>query len=300
MDSKTTAGLQTALVQIRQISVLQNAGLTAEQMAQLNAPVNIETVQISTGDGSGAGAGRTQQAQGVNMGVIYVIIIFLFMAIMTSGNMIASEITAEKSSRVMEILITSVTPLKQMFGKIFGMFIVVILQMAFYVVVVLLNVSMPHNKGALGNLDIDLSLVDPLLLVYAVLFFLTGFFLYATLYAAIGSIVSRTEDLGQAVMPMTFISLAGFYIAIFSISSPDSLLVKITSYIPIFSPFVMLLRIGLTDVPMWQTLLSFGILLVSIYAAVYVSAKIYRTGVLMYGKRPSWKEIRKAMKAYKI
>lgn len=300
MDSKTTAGLQTALVQIRQISVLQNAGLTAEQMAQLNAPVNIETVQISTGDGSGAGAGRTQQAQGVNMGVIYVIIIFLFMAIMTSGNMIASEITAEKSSRVMEILITSVTPLKQMFGKIFGMFIVVILQMAFYIVVVLLNVSMPHNKGALGNLDIDLSLVDPLLLVYAVLFFLTGFFLYATLYAAIGSIVSRTEDLGQAVMPMTFISLAGFYIAIFSISSPDSLLVKITSYIPIFSPFVMLLRIGLTDVPMWQTLLSFGILLVSIYAAVYVSAKIYRTGVLMYGKRPSWKEIRKAMKAYKI
>ncbi|MDF2837431.1 MAG: type transporter [Paenibacillus sp.] len=300
MDSKTTAGLQTALVQIRQISVLQNAGLTVEQMAQLNAPVSIETVQISTGDGSGAGAGRTQQAQGVNMGVIYVIIIFLFMAIMTSGNMIASEITAEKSSRVMEILITSVTPLKQMFGKIFGMFIVVILQMAFYIVVILLNVSMPHNKGALGNLDIDLSLVDPLLLVYAVLFFLTGFFLYATLYAAIGSIVSRTEDLGQAVMPMTFISLAGFYIAIFSISSPDSLLVKITSYIPIFSPFVMLLRIGLTDVPMWQTLLSFGILLVSIYAAVYVSAKIYRTGVLMYGKRPSWKEIRKAMKAYKI
>lgn len=234
------------------------------------------------------------------MGVIYVMIIFLFMAIMTSGNMIASEITAEKSSRVMEILITSVSPLKQMFGKIFGMFVVVIVQVTFYLAVILTNISMPHNKGALGNLDIDLSLVDPILLIYALLFFLTGFFLFATLYAAVGSIVSRTEDLGQAVMPLTFVSLAGFYIAIFSISAPDSMLVKVTSYIPVFSPFVMLLRLGLTDVPMWQTLLSFGILLVSIYAAVYISAKIYRTGVLMYGKRPSLKEIRKAMKAYKI
>ncbi|MBD2868466.1 ABC transporter permease [Paenibacillus arenilitoris] len=301
MEFGMTESMQGALVQIRQANVLQDAGLTAEQMAQLNAPIEIGTVQIYTGDGSGSGnAGRTPEEQGVNMGVIYVMIIFLFMAIMTSGNMIASEITAEKSSRVMEILITSVSPLKQMFGKIFGMFVVVIVQVAFYVAVILLNVSMPHNKGALGNLDIDLSLIDPLLLVYALLFFLTGFFLFATLYAAIGSIVSRTEDLGQAVMPLTFVSLAGFYIAIFSISAPDSMLVKVTSYIPVFSPFVMLLRLGLTDVPMWQTLLSFGILLVSIYGAVYVSAKIYRTGVLMYGKRPSWKEIRKAMKAYKI
>ena len=180
------------------------------------------------------------------------------------------------------------------------MFVITIAQVAFYVLVILGNASLPHNKGALGNLDIDLSLVDPVLIIYALLFFFTGFFLFATLYAAVGSIVSRTEDLGQAVMPMTFISLAGFYIAIFSISTPDSMLVKVTSYIPLFSPFTMLLRLGLTEVAMWETLVSFAILLVSIYVSVYVSAKIYRTGVLMYGKRPSWKEIRKAMKAYKI
>ncbi|MDQ6421377.1 ABC transporter permease [Paenibacillus sp. LHD-117] len=301
MEFGMTESMQTALIQIRQANILKDAGLTNEQMTQLSAPIKIDTVQIYTGDGSGnEGSGRTPQEQGVNMGVVYVMIIFLFMAIMTSGNMIASEITAEKSSRVMEILITSVSPLKQMFGKIFGMFVVVIVQVAFYVAVILGNASMPHNKGALGNLDIDLSLVDPILIIYALLFFLTGFFLFATLYAAVGSIVSRTEDLGQAVMPMTFISLAGFYIAIFSISTPDSMLVKVTSYIPLFSPFTMLLRLGLTEVPLWQTLVSFGILLVSIYVAVYISAKIYRTGVLMYGKRPSWKEIRKAMKAYKI
>lgn len=301
MEFEMTSSLQGALQMIRQATVLQNAGLTDEQMALLNAPIDIETVQISAAEGAGSlGDGKSAEEQAVNMGLIYFIIILLFMAVMISGQMIASEITAEKSSRVMEILITSVSPLKQMFGKIFGMFVVVVLQIAIYVVVIIGNISMPHNNKTLGNLNIDLSNIDPALLAYAVLFFLTGFFLFATLFAAVGSLVSRTEDLGQAVMPITILSLAGFYISLFSISTPDSTLVKVTSFIPFFSPFVMMLRLGLTDPPVWQVITSIGILLVSIYVAVWISAKIYRTGVLMYGKRPSWKELRKAMKAYKV
>ncbi len=298
LDISITESLQTALQNIRLQTALQDAGLSEGQLAALQAPIKITTLQIATA-GSG-GEGKSSAQQGVNMGLIYFIIIFLFMAIMTSGQLIASEVTAEKSSRIMEILITSVAPLKQMFGKIFGMFLVVLAQVAFYVCVILINLSLPHNKSALSSFNIDLSAIDPMILAYSLIFFLTGFFLFATLYAAVGSIVSRTEDLGQATMPMTFISLAGFYIAMFSISTPDSLLVKVTSFIPLFSPYVMMLRLGLTGVPTWEVLVSIAILLVSIYVAVYISAKIYRTGVLMYGKRPSWKEIRKAMKAYKI
>ncbi|CAM4110032.1 ABC transporter permease [Paenibacillus alkaliterrae] len=301
MEFEMTSSLQGALQMIRQGTILQDAGLTEEQMALLNAPIDIDTVQISATEGAGnIGEGKSPEEQAVNMGLIYFIIILLFMAVMISGQMIASEITAEKSSRVMEILITSVSPLKQMFGKIFGMFVVVVLQIAIYVVVIIANISMPHNNKALGDLNIDLSQIDSALLAYSVLFFLTGFFLFATLFAAVGSLVSRTEDLGQAVMPITILSLAGFYISIFSIGSPDSMLVKVSSFIPFFSPFVMMLRLGLADPPVWQVLTSIGILLVFIYAAVWVSAKIYRTGVLMYGKRPSWKELRKAMKAYKV
>jgi ABC-2 type transport system permease protein len=298
LDISITESLQTALQNIRLQTALQDAGLSEGQLAALQAPIKIKTLQIATA-GSG-GEGKSSAQQGVNMGLIYFIIIFLFMAIMTSGQLIASEVTAEKSSRIMEILITSVAPLKQMFGKIFGMFLVVLAQVSLYVCVMLINLSLPHNKSALSSFNIDLSAIDPMILAYSLIFFLTGFFLFATLYAAVGSIVSRTEDLGQATMPMTFISLAGFYIAMFSISTPDSLLVKVTSFIPLFSPYVMMLRLGLTGVPTWEVLVSIAILLVSIYVAVYVSAKIYRTGVLMYGKRPSWKEIRKAMKAYKI
>ncbi|MHA7965951.1 ABC transporter permease [Paenibacillus sp. CAU 1782] len=298
MEFSVTESLQTALQNIRLQTALQDAGLSDSQLAMLQAPIKITTLQITSG--STGGEGKSSAQQGVNMGLIYFIIIFLFIAIMTSGQLIASEVTAEKSSRIMEILITSVAPLKQMFGKIFGMFLVVLSQVALYVCVILINLSLPHNKSTLSGFNIDLSSIDPMLLVYSLVFFLTGFFLFATLYAAVGSIVSRTEDLGQATMPMTFISLAGFYIAMFSISTPDSLLVKITSFIPLFSPFVMTLRLGLTGVPTWEVLVSIAILLVTIYGAVYASAKIYRTGVLMYGKRPSWKEIRKAMKAYKI
>ncbi|WP_053372404.1 ABC transporter permease [Paenibacillus sp. FJAT-27812] len=294
-----TSSIQTGLQAIRQATVLQDAGLTDKQLALLNAPIEIASVQISATEGNAA-EGKTPEEQAVNMGLVYFIVVLLFMAIMITGQLIASEITAEKSSRVMELLITSVSPLKQMFGKIVGMFLVGLIQITIYVCVIIVNVKMPHNNKILGQFNIDLTQIDPMLLLYSALFYLTGYFLFATLFAAVGSIVSRTEDLGQAVLPITMLSLAGFYISIFSISSPDSILVKVSSFVPFFSPFVMLLRLGLTDPPVWEVWASIGILLVTIYAAVWVSAKIYRTGVLMYGKRPSFKELRKAMKAYKI
>ncbi|MFF2482950.1 ABC transporter permease [Paenibacillus sp. NPDC058071] len=292
--------LQTALQNVQKENLLKDAGLTEEQKAMLFAPVALDSVQISATEGAGSSAGKNGNEQGVAIGVITIIIFILFFAIMVTGQMIASEVTSEKSSRVMEVLITSVAPLTQMFGKIFGIFIVGLSQILIYVLVIIGNASLPHNKEAFMAYNIDLTKVDPMLLVYALIYYLAGYFLYATLYAAIGSIVSRTEDLGQAVMPITLLSLAGFYIASFSLSSPETMLVQVASYVPFFSPFVMMIRIGLSNPPVWQVLLSLGILFVSIYVSGWISAKIYRTGVLMYGKRPSWKEIRKAMKAYKI
>lgn len=301
LDDSISNQIEAALHIIRQSNVLAQSGLSEQQLNELQAPIVVEAVQIKGSmSGEDGDSAISAAEQGVNMGIIYFLIIFLFMAVMISGQMIASEVTAEKSSRVMEVLITSVSPLTSMFGKITGMFLIVLIQLASYIAVALLNISLPHNAEMLQGLNIDLSVVDPMLIIFAILYFLLGFFLFATLYAALGSIVSRTEDLGSAVMPMTFISLAGFYIAIFSIATPDSMLVKICSHIPLFSPFVMILRAGLTNIPTWEVFVSLGILVVTIYLAVVFSAKIYRTGVLMYGKRPSFKELRKAMKAYKI
>jgi ABC-2 type transport system permease protein len=301
MAFELTSSIQSGLQAIRQAAVLQDAGLTDAQMSLLNSPIQIDTVQISATEGAGnVGEGKTPEQQAMNMWLVYFIVILLFMAIIITGQLIASEITAEKSSRVMELLITSVSPLKQMFGKITGMFLVGIIQISIYVLVIIINVNLPHNNKLLGKWNINFGDIDPALLLYSLLFYFTGYFLFATLFAAVGSIVSRTEDLGQAVLPITMTSLAGFYITIFSISSPDSMLVKVTSFIPFFSPYVMLLRLGLTDPPVWEVLTSIGILIVTIYISVWISARIYRTGVLMYGKRPSFKELRKAMQAYKM
>jgi len=299
MDFGTQGKLHNGLQQIKVEHVVSELGLTKEQVAMINSPVHIEKVQISTTSG-GSVEGKTSSEIAIASGLVYVLIIMLFVGVMVSGQLIATEITAEKSSRVMEILITSVSPLTQMFGKIIGMFIIGISQIILLFGTGALNLTLPHNRTAFKDLNIDLSQIDPKLLVYALIFYLTGYLLYATLFAAVGSIVSRTEDLGQAVMPVSMISMVGYFIAIFGIQDPNSMLITVTSYIPFFSPFIMFLRIGVTDPALWEVLLSIGILLGSIFVLGWIAAKIYRTGVLMYGKRPSFKELRKAMKAYKI
>jgi ABC-2 type transport system permease protein len=137
------------------------------------------------------------------------------------------------------------------------------------------------------------------LLVYFIIFYFLGFFLFAMLYAAVGSLISRTEDLAQAILPVTFLSLGSFYIGIFGLNSPTAGFVTAMSFVPFFTPLIMFLRIGMTDPALWQILISILDLLLTILGVAWLSAKIYRVGVLMYGKRPGFKEVLKAMRAYR-
>lgn len=287
--------LQAALQNVK-AEYLTKGMLSEEQIAALNAPAQLGVAQVSTG---------TAQAEGEKAGVfnyvlVYVLIILFFMTIMMTGNMISAEVTAEKSSRIMEILITSVSPLAQMFGKIIGMFYIGLLQIGIFAGVIALNISLPYNRSVLADFNLNVSDIRVEVLVLGLIFYVLGYFLYATLFAAIGSLVSRTEELGQAVMPITMLSLAAFYIGIFSLSTPNSLLMKVSSYIPFVSPVSMIVRVGIGSPPIWEIVISLVVLVIAIFVFGWLSAKIYRTGVLLYGKRPTFKELRKAMKAYKI
>lgn len=288
--------LQNVLTNLKLEMALEDLSLSEQQRQRLFAPIQLETVQIS----AGGGTEKSESQMVLAYAMVYVLMIMLFMAIMITGQLIATEITTEKSSRIMEILVTSVAPLKQMFGKIIGMLIVGLIQIVSLTAVAVINLMLPHNREAVEVLNINFADIDPLLIFYFILFYLTGYFLYATLYAAVGSIVSRTEDLGQAVTPITFLALAAFYIGVFGMSQPTSAFVVAMSYVPFFTPLIMFLRIGLAEPHWWEIALSIAILLGSIFAFGWLSAKIYRTGVLMYGKRPSFKELRKAMKAFKV
>lgn len=303
MSPELQSNLQAALQVAKTRSIVSGLDLSETQINELNTPVQIDARGIDpteTGNAGGASGEKEGASEVINYIVVYALIILFFFTLMGTGNMIASEVTTEKSSRIMEILITSVSPLSQMFGKVIGMFLLGLSQIAAFGVVAAVNLMLPHNMDTLKDMNLDLTAIDPMLLVFGLIFYILGYFLYAMLYAAIGSIVSRTEDLGQAVMPITMLSLVAFYIAIFSLSAPNSMLMKVSTYIPFISPTTILVRIGLGDIPVWEILLSLAILVVAILIFGWLAAKIYRTGVLMYGKRPTFKELRKAMKAYKM
>lgn len=296
MNGSVRIFLQNALQQAN-TQLIVGDKLTQEQVTAMFAPVQINTQQLVTG-GNDAEAEKTIPV--IDYVVVYVLLFLFFMSIFMTGNMIAAEVTAEKSSRIMEILITSASPLSQMFGKVIGIFLVGMLQIAAIVLTVAVNLMLPHNSTVMADFDIDLSQLNISLLVYGLVLYVLGYFLYAILYAAVGSIVSRTEELGQATMPIMMLGLVAFYIPMFSLGNADTMLVKVASFIPLTSPLSLLLRIGVGEIALWEILLSLGLLLVAILCFGWLAAKIYRTGVLMYGKRPTIKEIRKAMKAYKI
>ena len=297
------AALQPALENAKTRFITAGA-LSDAQIAQLTTPVQLQFSSYDRAAGvdtSSSGSGNNEEKfSPMNFITVYVLMTLFFFSAMLTGNMIASEVTSEKSSRVMEILITSVSPLTQMFGKVMGVFLVGLLQIAVFGVTIAVNLMLPHNRNVLAGFDLDFSQLPVDVLVYGLIFYVLGYFLYALLYAAVGSIVSRTEDLGQAVTPLTMLSLAAFYIGIFSLNNTNSLLMKISSFVPFTSPTTMIARIGLGEIAFWEIMVSLVLLLAAIFFFGWLSAKIYRTGVLMYGKRPSFKELRKAMKAYKI
>jgi ABC-2 type transport system permease protein len=289
--------LQEALQKINTDRVVKDSGLSQQQLTQLSTPIAIDTEQITLKE-SATNKGKTQEQIWVAYALIYFLLILLFITVQLYGNLIATEVTAEKSSRVMELLITSISPLKQMFGKVIGMFLLGLTQLACLAVVVAINIQLPNNSGFLEKNNIKLSDIPLSLFVYFILFFILGFFLFAMLYAAVGSLISRTEDLAQSVLPVTFLMLGSFYIGIFGLNSPTSGFVTAMSFVPFFTPLIMFLRIGMTDPAGWEIAVAIAGLLVTIVLVGWISAKMYRVGVLMYGKKPSFKEVFRAMRAY--
>ena len=298
MEFSTLDDLQAALSTVKQQLAIQEAQLTPEQMEKLFSPVSLTSEQVLlNSDGEGKSIEEVMMAYFL----VYIMIFFLYMAVIMYGQMIATEITAEKSSRVMEILISSVSPIKQMTGKLIGICLLGLVQLLFFVAVIALNVTAnPGGLEMLEALGFDLGKLEPSLFLYFLIFYLIGYFTYGTLSAAIGSMVSRTEELNQAITPVMVLIIIAFFIAFYGTQDPNTMLVKVTSYVPFLAPLIMFVRIGMSDPANWEIWLSIAIQLVAIWALSWLSAKIYRTGVLMYGKRPSLKELWKAMKAYGI
>jgi len=289
--------LMTNLQQIKDAQAMLDQGIDQSVLEEIYQPIAFETVALELADGTTA---RTEEEIGVARGLVYMMIIILYMAVIMYGNMIAMDIANEKSSRVMEILISSSSPISQMFAKIIGISLLGLTQLGLFFLVGYFMIQSRADDMVgeffefFGFSDVPVSTY-----IYAIVFFLLGYFLYSTLSAMLGSLVTRMEDVGQILMPMTLLILIAYFIAIFGIGVPESSMITMTSFIPFFTPFVMFLRVGLLDVPTWEIALSIGLTLGTIIILALIGARVYRGGVLMYGRTASLKDIKQAIQLSK-
>lgn len=262
---------------------LQQTGLSSETVAAIMSAT-------SQGETQKLGVDQMQ-----NFFYTYVMIFALYMVILLYGQMVATGVAGEKGSRSMELLVTSVKPVPMMFGKVIAACIAGFVQLACVFGSSLLFYGL--NKSYWQGNVIIASIFDmpPNLVLYLLLFFVFGFFIYAFLYGAVGSTVSKTEEVGTASMPITLLFVAGFIVVIFSVSTGNvnNIAMQICSYIPFTSPMAMFTRIAMSVVPAWEIALSVGILAVSAVLTGVVAAKIYRAGVLLYGTTPKFGQILK-------
>ncbi|MEG9296239.1 ABC transporter permease [Mangrovibacillus sp. Mu-81] len=288
-DSSVTSDLQLALQNIKSSLAANKLNLSSEELATLSGPVTFEKTALSEG-------AKSEEELSQARGIVYVLLFFIYFSVIAYANMTAMEVATEKSSRVMEILISSVSPVKQMFAKIIGIGLVGLTQLAIILgvgYVTLLNRKDELAGGFFESFGFESLSVSVIL--YAVVYFLLGYFLYATLAALLGSLVSRIEDVQQMIMPMTFLIMIGFFISMFGLGNPESSFVTVTSYIPFFTPMVMFLRVGMLNLPVYEPMIGIALLLVTIILLGVFGARVYRGGVLLYGKSNSYKDIKKAI-----
>ena len=230
----------------------------------------------------------------------YVLLMVLFISISIYGQLVASSVASEKSSRAMELLITSAKPVNMMFGKVFGVGLSGFIQMLIFLFSAFFSYKANEAYWAKNEIFKSVFNMSGQIFTYTVICYLLGFFIFAVLFGAVGSLVSKIEDINIVSGPIIILLMFAFFVAMFSMvggsSTVNSLFVVVCSFIPFFAPMVMFVRICMTDVPMWQIILSFSITGVSVFLLGYLSSRIYQIGVLMYGKPPKLRELAKIIK----
>jgi ABC-2 type transport system permease protein len=292
---------------------LEESGINAKQIEELriNIDAKIETFE-----------GKKTSKLGSFLKLIFggIAGYLLFMFIIIYGNMIMRSVIEEKTSRIIEIIISSVKPIKLLLGKIFGTTLAGITQFAVWIVIMLIlsttissvfgidPSSIPSQQQELLSetsksqqmitdvlLEINNLPISNLIIMF-VFFFIGGYLLYSSLYAAIGAAVDNETDTQQFMLPILMPLILGIYVGFFTVmDNPHGIVSQVFSYIPLTSPVVMLMRIPF-GVPLWQQILSLVILFATFMATVWFASKIYRVGILMYGKKASYREIIKWLK----
>jgi ABC-2 type transport system permease protein len=285
--------VRQAVIQVNIGDRLQRAGVEPSQVGQIFAATPWKLTPLDPN------AHSLEDNFGANYILAYALVILTFMAVITYGQWVATSVAEEKSSRVMELLVTAATPRQLLAGKVIGNGAAGLTQYAVIVVAALVGLL---AQGAVAQYVLGDKAGTPLedlnLWVLAPFgaFFVGGFALYSLLYAGLGSMASRTEDVQQAIGPITFIGLGGYFAAFTALNTPDAAWVRLISLIPFFSPYMLPMRMLVSSVALWEWAVAAVLMIAFLAVALWVAARIYSAGVLLYGQRanlPSvWRAVR--------
>lgn len=227
----------------------------------------------------------TEAAMGIAYASGFIIYMFIFMY----GGMVMRGVVEEKQNRIVEVIISSVKPVQLMMGKIIGIVAVGLTQVAIWAVLIsVISSSLPTSDILSAILSVEMG---PVLFGF-IAYFILGYLLYSSLMAAVAAAVDSQEDMQQFMLPIMLPLIMAIMILMYVIKSPDGALAVWTSYVPFLSPVIMMARIP-HGVEWWELAISLSLLIATTLGCIWIAAKIYRTGILMYGKKPSWKELGK-------
>ena len=282
-DISTKGVVSSALRTVLMRERLAHQGMVASDVDSLMQPVKVDTTQ------AGKNADTTS-----SFVAIYVLFFLMYMVILLYGMNVARSIIEEKTSRVFEVLLATIKPEEMMAGKVIGVGSVGLTQVAVWLLTAVILTS-SSIVGALAGGNVHVSL-NPMQIIFFVVYFLLGYLLYSSIAAALGAMVNSEQELQQLNMILVM-PLAGCMFALAPvITNPNGPVARIISFIPFCTPLIMYLRISLATPPAWEIALSIALMMVTIYAILWVASRIYRVGILMYGKKPNRPEILRWLK----
>ncbi len=267
------------------LSLLQQgaASIELEAIVSEGGDAAADVIEVMTSDPLETSTLSGQEAGDETRGAVaYAGLLLLYMAVLLYGNWMLAGVTEEKSNRVVEVLLSSVKPWQLLAGKILGIGLLGIAQFAGTILVAFLAVR------AAGTIEIPS--LDASTVINLVVWFVLGFLLFAVLYAAAGSLVSRMEDAQNVAFPLSMVAVAGFFVSIAALSDPDGPAAVIGTFIPLTAPFVVPVRAALGAIPAWQYLAAVVLTIAAIIGLVFVAGRIYAGGLLRFGTRVKLRE----------
>lgn len=291
---------------------LRRNGTNPDVIKLVEQGVRLQALKV-TDKGVEQDASKASAAMGYGAGFVIYMLIFMY------GGLVMRGVVEEKANRIVEVLASSARPYDIMMGKVVGIGLVGLTQMIAWIVLGLgvtallgtlfasnvdpattaasieslqsMQGSMPQSQAPMMIGSVALPSISVWSILLFVFYFLSGYFLYSTLYAAVGSAVDQEADAGQLTLPITMPVILTMLLIGNVIASPNGTFAVVASLIPLFTPILMTVRVAATDVPLWQILLSMVLMLGSFVGAVWLAARIYRIGILSYGKKPTFKDL---------